>query len=332
MFGASSRSPSGFHKLLLCAFRRRTHPRPRQAAERQAGSERMPILLVFGDSWANSADHIHTWPELLARHWGWRLINLALPHSGSDALHVQMRDLCHLLAGHPGTTLGAEDLAIIHTGGNDLYYSQPSSLAAVAITGPFASVFAPHIGRSLSYNVQTLSIGLLNLGVRHIVCCGVPLSVKMPFIAKPVAELGVARLAMCLARCVMRSSNHTLLTAMRTGLTDGQRASGTRLRTAYCINEASAIDRVIDADPGREECGWWEDQSHPSQALHAALAELLQIELRGVLEGSRSLLTPLPPPNKPSPDGRTLQCTGIVDDEDVTVSLMPTPKEREAVS
>lgn len=291
----------------------------------------MPALVVFGDSWANSADHIHTWPEMLATRWGRTLINLAMPHSGSDQLHVQQRDLCLLLSDR---CLGEDDLAIIHTGGNDLYFSQPSSLAALALSGPFAGLFASQIGRSLSANVQDLVQGLIKLGVRHIACVGVPLSTKMPFIAKPVAELGAARLALCLARCVMRSSNRALLTAMHAGVADAQRASGINLHTAHCIDEARAIERVIDADPTRDEDTWWEDASHPSQALHTALADVLQVELAHALDAARSSLAPQLAQKGPArDDGATFaRFSSVVDDGDVRVSLLPTPKEREAIS
>lgn len=294
----------------------------------------MPTLLVFGDSWANSSDPtIDTWPEVVARRWGWRLINLAEPHSGSDGLDRQFMQLCRASREHP-VPFNEHDLAIVHTGGNDLYYSTPSSLAAVALSGPVANVFAPHIGRSLSAHVKALVMGLLELGVRRIACVGVPLSTHMPFIAQPVAELGIPSVLMCLARCVMRSSNRVLLTALRSALADGQRDSGKRLLLSECLDEASAIDRVLEADaptsqPAEAEARrawrashlWWEDASHPSQALHAALANVMQVQLRAALDAGM-----VPPRAKEKP-------IVAATEDDVTVSLLPrTPMQREAIS
>lgn len=155
-----------------------------------------PVALVlFGDSWVNSEDgYIDTWPELLGQGWGRRTLNLATPSSGSVALGTQLKRLEKMV--EHGEELDAEAIAIVHTGGNDLYFSSPLSLVAVAGVGAVGGCCCtlpcqPMLARSLSANLRALVAGLAELGIRHVVLVGVPLTARMPFIPDAMASLGL---------------------------------------------------------------------------------------------------------------------------------------------
>ena len=235
----------------------------------------MPNLLIFGDSWASSVDCIDTWPELIGQRWRWQLLNLAEPHSGSNRLNAQLRTLCESQLARDSIT--ADDIAIIHTGGNDLYFCPPSSLAAVAASGAACSVCPSRVATALSRNLQSLIEGLITLGIRRYALSGVPLSARMPFIKEPVEQLNVPG-ASTAATWLMRWSNRALLSAMRSALD----SASTPLECAVCLDEATAIDEALDC---AESTNMWEDISHPSQALHTALADAFAPMLRAAMQG-----------------------------------------------
>ena len=273
----------------------------------------MPNLLFFGDSWASSADMIETWPELLGRRWGWRIVNLATPYSGSTGLQEQLLELCRVVKYRPNQPLTDDDLAIVHTGGNDLYHSGGLALGAIALSGACAGWYAPSAARGISANMQLLVEGLITLGVRRVVLAGVPLSTKMPFLAKPITAS--APWALSFATCVLRGCNATLLAAMQTALSEAERTSGIALHLGTTLDEALALDGILELPPPPGE-DWWEDVSHPSQALHGALAEALQSKLKKAMD------TPRMSPNlrRKAPE-----------ESEVQLSLLSTPAEREAM-
>ena len=83
------------------------------AADSSAGQ-----LLIFGDSWACSQGDDRTWPELLADRLGWTSLNAAEPSSNSRSLLSQALWLQWM-----GESVSADAWAIVHTGGNDLYFA-----------------------------------------------------------------------------------------------------------------------------------------------------------------------------------------------------------------
>lgn len=231
-------------------------------------------LLIFGDSWARDAA-LDTWPELLARRLRWRSANFAVPYSGSADLQRQLRRLHSRLEHSSEEVCSLDCVAIVHTGGNDLFHASPAALAAVVASGGCCGALLPEVVRTLASNVRDFLQGLLALGVRHIVLVGVPLTVSMPFIADPVAAVPGA---LCLSRAVMRGCNAVLIAGLRRALAEAQqRSSDMRVLTGVCLDEAAAIDAAVGAAPGDD---WWEDVSHPSQALHEALAGTFERELR----------------------------------------------------
>jgi hypothetical protein len=251
-------------------------------------------LVVFGDSWASDTD---CWPEVLAARLKWRAENFAVPYAASTALHVQLRRLCTELAAGE-YVLDAECLAVVHVGGNDLFHSNPAALAAVALAGPCCGALLPTVVRKISQNVKALVEGLMEVGVRRVVLAGVPLSASMPFIAAPAAARAGA-VGTYATRAVMRGCNLVVLAGLRRSLVDAQRGTGAggeggggarrgphMLRLAVCLDEAAAIDaasmRGINGGNGL-----WEDESHPTPALHAALATAFAAQLELALERRR---------------------------------------------
>lgn len=198
----------------------------------------MSAVIILGDSWARSEDaYIDTWAELLARPphapdgGRRRCLNFACAHSGSAELKRQLYRLFKTLEQAEEEGLQDDALAIIHTGGNDLYFSSPVQLVAVAASGVLQTGFARLMlglvalrcvwlglvlgahGAALRFLslaaalcailwgslrrptlVGSLRAGLLHatrelheVGVRRFVLSGLPLSIRMPFIADPLS-------------------------------------------------------------------------------------------------------------------------------------------------
>ena len=254
------------------------------------GGPHAPRLFIFGDSWA-SADYgdVDTWPELLsARYYDQhgKSINLAQAYCGSDGLDWQLKrlrmDMAASSASSLATAPSALDLAIIHVGGNDLYHATPKALAAIAACGGCCGRLLPPLALRLAANLQTLVEGLIRIGVRRVVLVGVPLTANVPMIAKPAS--GVPGLVSCVG-CIMGGCNRVLLAAMRKALEDAQTSTRVPLHTAIVLDEARAIDEAhATADDAPR---LWHDVSHPSQALHAMLADAFEVQLAKAL----------PPPN-----------------------------------
>jgi hypothetical protein len=107
--------------------------------------------------------------------------------------------------------------------------------------------------RALSAHLHALLLGLLQLGVRRVVLAGVPLTARMPLIPRAVAQLGLpaklvgprAELSVCTA--FMRLSNEAVLTAMRRALRRVELEMPGRLRLGLVIDEAAAIERILDS-------------------------------------------------------------------------------------
>ena len=107
--------------------------------------------------------------------------------------------------------------------------------------------------RALSVHLHALLLGLLQLGVRRVVLAGVPLTARMPLIPRAVAQLGLpaklvgprAELSVCTA--FMRLSNEAVLTAMRRALRRVELEMPGRVRLGLVIDEAAAIERILDS-------------------------------------------------------------------------------------
>ena len=288
-------------------------------------------LLIFGDSWA-SAEYgdIDTWPELLAeRHFSGRVLNFAQPFAGSNNLDWQLKRLKMMLMassqGGDGDILHPEALAIVHCGGNDLYHASPYSLAHVAAVSPCCGLVLPPLAKALAANLQSFVEGLIELRVCRVALAGVPLTAHVPMIAAPAQKLPFPNLGAAAIGLVMRGCNTVLLAAMRAGLEDAQRASGVSLEVGVCVDEASAINAVCARSSRRgEQLGkhsssdpMWYDISHPSQALHTALADELHAQLSGALPSALAL-------KADAGDREALW-------ESETSGLLPTPTQRAAM-
>ena len=107
--------------------------------------------------------------------------------------------------------------------------------------------------RALSAHLHALLLGLLQLGVRRVVLAGVPLTARMPLIPRAVAQLGLpaklvgkrAELSVCTS--FMRLANAAVLTAMQRALRQVELEMPGRLRLGLVIDEAAAIERVLDS-------------------------------------------------------------------------------------
>ena len=234
-----------------------------------------PSLVVFGDSWASNAD---CWPELLAARFGWKCINVAAAYSSSEHLISQFHTFEML---HDEDEKASVVMAVIHTGGNDLYHCGPLALASVAVygtcccCGPLAQLYEPGVVRGLASNVATLVDLLSDAGVRRVVIAGVPLTSSMPYIANGARALpgGVAAAASIMRRC-----NALFLASLRRRVSNAKRTQP--LDLVVCLDEALAIDQVVDGPNGPNEA-WWDDVSHPSEALHMELAKIFARQIQG---------------------------------------------------
>ena len=107
--------------------------------------------------------------------------------------------------------------------------------------------------RALSAHLHALLLGLLQLGVRRVVLAGAPLTARMPLIPRAVAQLGLpaklvgkrAELSVCTS--FMRLANAAVLTAMQRVLRQVELEMPGRLRLGLVIDEAAAIERVLDS-------------------------------------------------------------------------------------
>ena len=127
---------------------------------------------------------------------------------------------------------------------DDLTHALSDLEIEIAISAPL---------RALSAHLHALLLGLLQLGVRRVVLAGVPLTARMPLIPRAVAQLGLpaklvgprAELSVCTA--FMRLSNEAVLTAMRRALRRVELEMPGRLRLGLVIDEAAAIERILDS-------------------------------------------------------------------------------------
>lgn len=141
--------------------------------------------LLFGDSWVIS-DNSGSWPELVAWADGGRTLNCAVGHSTSAALDGQLEQAEAVIARSDGG-LHERATAIVHTGGNDLFFSTASQQASVAAAGAAlvsscgvcegCALLSPPV-RAFSRRVHALLRGLVRLGLRRFVIAGVPLTAR----------------------------------------------------------------------------------------------------------------------------------------------------------
>ena len=143
-------------------------------------------LLLFGDSWAKCESiYDDAWPELLGQTLGWRVVNLAAGHSDSGRLQAQAGALERLV--ERGLELHEECVALVHTGGNDLWYASGTQFAGTGLLGLVAtcgcSCFSPPLLRQIAQNIRGLSERLHDiLGVRRFVWVGIPFTPALPMI------------------------------------------------------------------------------------------------------------------------------------------------------
>jgi len=132
--------------------------------------------------------------------------------------------------------------------------------------------------RALSAHLHALLLGLLQLGVRRVVLAGVPLTARMPLIPRAVAQLGLpaklvgprAELSVCTS--FMRLSNAAVLTAMRRALRRVELEMPGRLRLGLVIDEAAAIERILDNASVAAEASALEAAVRQATAAAAAAA------------------------------------------------------------
>ena len=294
-------------------------------------------LLVFGDSWAAGDGCTPAWPEVMAERLGWSTLNFAEGHSCSSGLAEQARSLQRTFAlGHP---LHDDAWAIIHTGGNDLWFAPTREFAAVAAAGVASAACCwrwepPALLQGIATNVLELATRLRGMGVRNVAFVGIPLTAQMPLIAKLTGSLerlpvvgavggaASARLMAHLNAMHQRALDHARRRFVQIATVGGPppaqatppspRTSGAgplgvpRRRSpsfssspalartpsmgtiyekggkvaAVCLDEASAIDAVIARAPHAKPGEWWHDGSHPSAALHDALAAEMLARIR----------------------------------------------------
>ena len=126
-------------------------------------------LLVFGDSWAAGDGCTPAWPEVMAERLGWSTLNFAEGHSCSSGLAEQARSLQRTFAlGHP---LHDDAWAIIHTGGNDLWFAPTREFAAVAAAGVASAACCwrwepPALLQAIATNVLELATRLRSVDSR----------------------------------------------------------------------------------------------------------------------------------------------------------------------
>ena len=250
-------------------------------------------LLVFGDSWAKAeGGDVDTWPELLAaRHCGRRSINLALPFASSSHLDYQLRRLDKMLDGGK-LELDPDVLAIVHCGGNDLHQAEPAAVAAIAASSAACGLLHPPLANTISLNLQQLVEGLIRLGVMRVALVGVPLTACIPLLSQPAERLiePMQTVAATAIELLMRGCNRVILAALRHALVNAQRTTGVSLDFALALDEARAIN---DACRRHNALGsLWQDVSHPSQALHTALAIEMQGQLKSALMPGSASYTP----------------------------------------
>jgi len=217
----------------------------------------------------------------------------------------------------------SSDVAIVHTGGNDLYHSAPGELAAVVAKGVSPSwCVQSKVCAALASNLTAHAQGLHALGVRKLFLVGVPLVVGMPFIAQGVGETPCALRAL---GCVMSMSNAALLAAMRHAIVEAQRRGSWLVATT--VDETRVVDGVLrDREPpaGLYDL-WWQDESHPSQALHDAMADVLLTTLRNALEEVSSEQASAQSARRRAFDAP------LPTERELSRSLLPTPREHDAM-
>lgn len=237
--------------------------------------------LIFGDSWA-TGDMVDTWPEIIASKYGGRALNFAAPHSSSIALLEQLDEVTAFLAASDAS-LNEDATAIIHAGGNDLYFSSPTGQVSVAAVGfllrclgraadASACISLSPPVQAFARNLHVLLRGLTKVGVHRFVVAGVPLTARMPFIPTAVGRLGVPG-ALHFCSSVMRASNAAMMTGIETAFNSLERSVFNELQLCVLVDEARAIESIVDhACSVDSNHRYWHDGSHPSQLLHDALA------------------------------------------------------------
>ena len=197
-----------------------------------------------------------------------------------------------MLNGGEQLELDPDVLAIVHVGGNDLYQAEPAEVAAVAASSATCGLLHAPLASTLSANLQRLVEGLIRLGVLRIALVGVPLTASIPLLSQPAERLiqPVQTAAVAAIELLLRGCNRVLLAALRHALNNAQRATGVSLDFALSLDEARAINEAC----GRHNAlgSMWQDVSHPSQALHTALAIEMQGQLKRALMPGPASYTP----------------------------------------
>lgn len=245
-------------------------------------------LLIFGDSWARSAvPGMRTWPQLLGDQLEWRSLNVAMPGSSSVLLSAQADTVAaKLLEG--GLTLHEDAWALVHTGGVDMLRGMSTDFYSFAINASLSSLCCcspcccrMDVFEEVADNVEALVHRLRDeLGVRHIILVGLPLSIATPFTASFLDA--VFRERPCLrfaAGFVVQRLNHVHMAALRRRLARLHRGS----IDGVVFDEAAAIDACIGAHDGAFDKRLWADGLHPTQLGHEALGEQGIAELEDVM-------------------------------------------------
>ena len=134
-------------------------------------------LLVFGDSWAKSADGEPTWAEIVGATLGWETLNAAENGAVSTDLEDQLDRLLARLREN-GETVHNDAWAIVHIGGNELLCDMDQVIGALL----------GHCGTSVLNLINERILALLlrlerSLGVRNVILVGIPLTRHLPLVA-----------------------------------------------------------------------------------------------------------------------------------------------------
>ncbi|CAE7028663.1 unnamed protein product [Symbiodinium natans] len=147
-------------------------------------------VLVFGDSWA---DYMHpTWPQVLGRRLGARVINFA--QAGSMCADIRSQAQRALISPEVpkavGGLLQSETLVVIHTCGNDFIMKMAEAFMGGGLGGLFgggggASLATPEMlqpnpgVREAAFMKEFLE-SMHRAGARHFLVSGVPIFLDMP--------------------------------------------------------------------------------------------------------------------------------------------------------
>ena len=258
-----------------------------------SAEDRRVRLLVFGDSWA-MGERVDTWPELIAARSSGRTVNCAVGHSTSASLSGQWQEALFHLDEAGG--LHEDALAIVHTGGNDLYFANPLSLLTLVASGAAIrlgcyrnyATMSPLL-QHIAGNIAALVCSAYKRGVQRFIIAGVPLTTAMPMVRFSAAKLGVPG-CLAMASSVLGLASAAILASIRGIYEQLERERSAPMPLALVVDETRLIEQALSHSDDDAQHHFWDDATHPSQAMHAVLADevlaLARAELHDSLDSS----------------------------------------------